>query len=210
MHSSAEVDGERVDTLTPRKLRVLIYTTLFPNTIRPLAGHFVLERMRHLLPFAEMTVIAPVPYAPPVHLNDRWSDFARVPRSETFSGFCTDHPRYVVLPKIGMVTHAMSMFMGSLSQVRKRLRVTDFDLIDAHYIYPDGLAAVLLGQVFKKPVVVSARGSDINLFPQLAGIRPMVRQVLRRADAVIAVSQPLKDAMIKLGCPGDKITVVGN
>src|SRR5688500_13610429 len=132
-----------VATSITRKLRVLIYTTLFPNAIQPLAGHFVLERMRHLVPFAEMTVIAPVPYSPPINMNARWSDMARVPRTETFSGFSMDHPRYLVFPKVGMVTHAMSMFMGSLPQVRKRLRAADFDLIDAHYIYPDGLAAVL-------------------------------------------------------------------
>src|SRR5438094_4846056 len=35
-------------------------------------------------------------------------------------------------------------------------------------------------------------------------------QVLKRADAVVAVSQSLKDRMVSLGCPDEKITVIRN
>jgi glycosyltransferase involved in cell wall biosynthesis len=188
----------------------LIYTTLFPNSVQPLHGNFILERMRHLLPFVNMTAVAPVPYFPRVNLSQRWFNFAATPYSERFAGFEVDHPRYLVVPRIGMTTHGFSMFAGSLPQVWRRLRETDYDLIDAHYIYPDGLAAVMLGATLKKPVVVSARGTDINLFPRFKSIRPLVQQVLKRADAVIAVSQPLKDIMIDLGCPPEKITVIRN
>jgi len=192
------------------QLRALIYTTLFPNSTQPLHGTFILERMRHLLPFVDMSVVAPVPYFPRINVNQRWFNFAEAPHVERFAGFEVDHPRYLVIPRIGMTTHGFSMFAGSLPQVWRRLRAADVDLIDAHYIYPDGLAAVMLGALLKKPVVVSARGSDINLFPKFAAIRPMVRQVLKRADAVIAVSRPLKNAMIELGCSPEKITVIPN
>jgi glycosyltransferase involved in cell wall biosynthesis len=157
-----------------------------------------------------MSVVAPVPYFPRVNLNERWYNFAAAPHAERFAGFEVDHPRYLVVPRIGMTTHGLSMFVGSLPQVWRRLRAADYDLIDAHYIYPDGLAAVMLGALLKKPVVVSARGTDINLFPKFRAIRPMVKQVLKRADAVIAVSQPLKDIMIELGCSPEKITVIRN
>src|SRR5947208_4006239 len=147
------VDWERISIggREPGRLRVLIYTTLFPNSVDPLQGNFVLERMRHLQPFVDMSVVAPVPYFPRVRLNQRWYQFASVPRSETFAGFNVDHPRYVVFPKLGMTTHGVSMFAGSLRRVCARLRASDYDLIDAHYVYPDGLAATLLGAVLNKP-----------------------------------------------------------
>jgi len=193
-----------------RRLRLLIYTTLFPNSVQPLQGNFVLERMRHLLPFVDMSVVAPIPYFPKLNVNERWFNFASVPYNEHFAGFEVAHPRYVVFPKFGMAAHGLSMFAGSLRQVCTRLRATNFDLIDAHYVYPDGLAATLLGAALDKPVVVSARGTDINVFPQLRTIRPLVRHVLAQADAVIAVSQSLKNVMLKLGCPSPKITVLEN
>ncbi len=203
-------DPGSIDQRHSRRLRVLIYTTLFPNSVQPLQGNFVLERMRHLLPFIDMSVVAPIPYFPRLNLNERWFRFATVPHNEQFAGFEVDHPRYFVLPKLGMATHGVSMFAGSLRQVCTRLQATDFDLIDAHYVYPDGLAATMLGAALRKPVVVSARGSDINVFPQLKTIRPMIRRVLTQADAVIAVAQSLKDNMLDLGCPSEKITVLGN
>jgi len=203
-------DAGLIDRQRSRRLRVLIYTTLFPNSVHPLQGNFVLERMRHLLPFIDMSVVAPIPYFPRVNLNERWFKFATVPHNEQFAGFDVDHPRYIVLPKLGMATQGVSMFAGSLRQVCSRLRETDFDLIDAHYVYPDGLAATLLGAALNKPVVVSARGTDINVFPQLKTIRPMIRRVLAQADAVIAVAQSLKNSMLDLGCPSEKITVLRN
>lgn len=193
-----------------KKLRVLIYTTLFPNSIHPLQGNFILERMRHLRKFADMSVVAPVPYFPQVGLNARWSKFASVPRTELFSGFEVDHPRYVVLPKIGMATHGVSMFAGSIRQVLRRLQAANYDLIDAHYVYPDGMAATMLGRLLKKPVVISARGTDINVFSKLPLIRPLVRRALTHADGLIAVSQSLKDIMVGMGCADEKIRVIGN
>jgi hypothetical protein len=42
----------------------------------------------------------------------------------------------------------------------------DFDVIDAHYYYPDGVAAAILASWFGKPFVITARGSDLTLLPE--------------------------------------------
>jgi len=191
-------------------LKVLIFTSLFPNSVEPLKGNFVMERMRHLVPYSDLSVVAPVPYFPGWNVHERWYKFSRIPMAENIGGLQVDHPRYFLLPKVGMTIHGLLMFLGSVHRVSTRIRQARFDIIDAHYVYPDGLAAVLLGIALDIPVVVSARGSDINLFPQFPTIRPLIRQVLTRADALIAVSQSLKDAMVGLGCPPEKITVIGN
>src|SRR5262245_13151007 len=193
-----------------RRLRVLIYTSLFPNSVQPLHGNFVAERMQYLRPSMDFSVVAPVPYFPRVNVHSRWHQFTRIPRNERVSGFEMNHPRYLVLPKIGMATHGLSMFMGSVQHVSQIMSRTPFDLIDAHYAYPDGFAAILLGSYFNKPVVVTARGSDINLFPEFTTIRPLIKQVLSRADALIAVSPALRDGMVDLGCRPEKISVISN
>src|SRR5262245_10437538 len=167
--------------------------------------------MRFLREFVDISVIAPVPYFPEwIPFNDRWQKWARVPRAEHFGGFFTQHPRYVVFPKLGMTTHGFSMFAGSFRQVCGRLNQTEYDLIDAHYVYPDGFAAALIAGILKKPFVVSARGSDINLFSEFRLIRPLIRRVLRRANGLIAVSHSLKDRMLRLGCCSDNLALIGN
>ena len=68
----------------------------------------------------------------------------------------------------------------------------------------------MLGNRLGIPIVVSARGSDINLFSRFPTIRPLIRQLLTRADALIAVSQSLKEIMVQLGCRPEKVTVISN
>jgi len=109
-----------------------------------------------------------------------------------------------------MPFHSLSLFFSTQSLLRKINRRFQFDLIDGHYIYPDGLAAVLLGKALNKPVIRSARGSDIHLFPRFKLIKPMIRYALNSADHAISVCNALKQEMISLGIRGEKITVVPN
>jgi glycosyltransferase involved in cell wall biosynthesis len=85
-----------------------------------------------------------------------------------------------------------------------------FDAIDAQYLYPDGVAAVWLGQRFDLPVVVTARGTDVSLIPQYARPRQLIQQAIAGASALIAVSAALKAALVEIGAPDDKITVLRN
>jgi len=113
-------------------------------------------------------------------------------------------------PKVSMALHGLLLFLSILSFIKKFQRDFSFDIIDAHYVYPDGFVAVLLGSFFRKPVVVSARGSDINLFAKFPLIRRFLQYTLNKADTVIAVSQSLKDAMLALHIPEEQIIVIAN
>ena len=192
-------------------MKVLVFTALYPNNVRPNHGVFIKERMTHFakLDGCEAKVVAPVPYFPAVNLNWRWQ-FSQVTPLEVRDGLEVYHPRYWMTPKVGMSLYGLMMFLSVLSTVRRIRKKFDFDLIDAHFVYPDGFAAVLLGWVFKKPVVVSARGSDINSYQAFPIIRKLLQYTLNRADRVIAVSQALKQTMGKLGVREDCIDVVPN
>jgi teichuronic acid biosynthesis glycosyltransferase TuaC len=193
-------------------MRVLSFTTLFPNSADPTHAIFVYQRLAHFArrPGNELKVVAPIPYVPSSIRMGRYRALSGVPPREQFGGLSVWHPRYFLLPGISMPLHGLLMFLGSLSLVRRLHRETRFDCIDAHYIYPDGLAAVLLGKVLRLPVIVSGRGSDINLFPSFHLIRPMIRWTLRESTGIISVSQALKQAMVKLDTPAEKIQVIGN
>jgi teichuronic acid biosynthesis glycosyltransferase TuaC len=192
-------------------MKVLVFTSLYPNNIWPNHGVFIRERMTHFakLDGCEVKVIAPVPYFPRIPMNWRWQ-FSQVARLESRDGIDVFHPRYFMTPKVGMVFYGWMMLLCVLPIVRKIQKNFDFELIDAHYVYPDGLAALLLGKYFKKPVVISARGSDINLYRSFPLIRRLLQHVLVRANTVIAVSQALKQAMIQLGIPKERIAYVPN
>lgn len=86
----------------------------------------------------------------------------------------------------------------------------DFDLIDAHYFYPDGVAGAILGQRFKKPVVITARGTDISFIPKYRLPRKMIQWAAQRSAGVISVCNALKTAMIDLGVEPSHIVTLRN
>lgn len=193
-------------------MRVLSFTTLFPNSFDPSHAIFVYQRLAHLArrPGNDVKVVAPIPYFPSSLSVGRYQALRRVPQNEQFEELSVWHPRYFLVPGVSMPLHGALMFLGSLRLVRRLHRETRFDCIDAHYIYPDGFAAVLLGKLLGLPVIVSARGSDINLFPSFRSIRPMIRWTLRESAGIISVSEALKQAMVNLKIPAERIQVIGN
>ena len=197
----------------PPKISILTATTLFPNALQPAHGIFVETRLRRLLSDGKVRahVLAPVPWVPPGLPNPDLQKLRRIADREQRNGIEADHPRYLVLPKIGMNIAPHTLYRAMR---RRFMRLLDaglkVDLIDAHYFYPDGVAAAWLGEEFHLPVVITARGTDINLIPQYARPRRLILEAARSAGALITVCQALKDRLVELGAPSSKITVLRN
>src|SRR6202012_3158809 len=157
-------------------------------------------------------VVAPVPWFPST--NPRYGDyalFARTPRRETLMGVDVRHPRYALPPKIGMTVAPLALALGALPAIRGILAEGfDFDVIDAHYYYPDGVAAALLSRWLGKPFVVTARGSDVNLIARYRLPGRMMRWAARQAAASIGVSKALADAMGEWDIAREKLHVMRN
>jgi glycosyltransferase involved in cell wall biosynthesis len=195
-------------------MRVLTFTTLYPNAQRPSHGIFVENRITHLAASggATIQVVAPIPYVPDLGIiPPTYRVLAQVPRREVRRGLDVHHPRYLLLPKVSMLVAPFSLYLAARSCLAAiKQSGYQFDLIDAHYFYPDGVAAVLLGRDFDKPVTITARGSDINLIPQHSLPRQMIQWAAGQAAGLITVSGALKDALINLGASADKIRVLRN
>jgi glycosyltransferase involved in cell wall biosynthesis len=195
-------------------MRILTFTTLYPHAARPNHGIFVETRLKHLLATGkvESKVVAPVPWFPSG--NPRFGEyaaFARAPREERRRGIDVVHPRYIALPGIGMSVAPFLLAAGAYPAVKRILRgAGEFHALDAHYFYPDGVAAAILGRMFGIPVVITARGTDVNLLPQFALPRRMILWAAARAAAVVAVSAALKSALVDLGVDAAKVSVLRN
>jgi len=193
-------------------MRILTFTSLFPNAADKTFGVFIYQRMAHVnkRPGNQVHVVAPVPYLPSWLKSSRWGAMARIPNIEQIGDLTVYHPRYLLLPKVSMAIHGLLMFLGSFRLVRRLHKEFNFDCIDAHYVYPDCFAAMMIGQRLGLPVVASARGTDINLFPTYRLIRPMIRWTLERTAGNIGVCRALSDEMISLGAQAERVTVIGN
>ncbi len=195
-------------------MRVLTYTTLYPNSERPRHGIFVESRLKHLRSRhpVQQRVVAPVPWFPSA--SPRFGEYARharVPTEELRGGIPVTHPRYPVIPRVGMNCAPYLLYFWTLRSVQRLIdEGFDFDVIDAHYFYPDGVAAALLARRLGKPLVITARGSDLSFIPRYRWPRRLIRWAVGQADAVITVCSALKDTMVRIGCPDDHVEVLRN
>jgi len=195
-------------------VNILTFSSLYPNEVQPTHGLFVETRLRKLVerhPVAA-TVMAPVPWFPFSSPRfGRYAEFRRVPERAVRGGIEVLYPRYFVLPKLGMNVGPQLMAAGVAAAARRLQQdVGRIDLIDAHYFYPDGVAAALLSQRLDIPVVITARGSDINLIARYRRPRRQILWAARQAAHVITVSRNLRDAVIEMGIPAESVTTLRN
>jgi glycosyltransferase involved in cell wall biosynthesis len=197
-----------------RVLRVLSVTTLFPSSAAPRHGIFVETRLRKLREVAavDVQVIAPVPWFPLDWKSaGRYATYAATPAVEVRDGVTIRHPRFGVIPRVGL-----SLQPGALARACARATAAiecngwSCDVIDAHYLYPDAVAAALLARRIGKPFVATARGSDVNVIARMPGPRRRILEALEQAGRVITVSEALKRSLEALGIRGDRIEVLRN
>jgi glycosyltransferase involved in cell wall biosynthesis len=196
-------------------MKLLTISSLYPNNKDLKHGIFVETRLRHLVkdfPEVRPTVIAPVPWFP--FSSKRFGDYAKysdVVKQETLNGIEVHHPKYLVIPKIGMYLTPLLM-SWTISKKIKELKSQgkSFDLIDGHYFYPDGVAIVKVAKKFNIPFTCTARGTDINLIPQYPTALKMIKKVFKQASHMMTVCQALKNEMITLGAEKDKVTTLRN
>lgn len=195
-------------------MHILTLTSLFPNPMLPVHAVFVRARMEAYVRYYKhaWTVVAPIPYFPklPFKAKSRYGIYARIPYLEEPWGFKIYHPRYLVTPKIGMRYYGQWMSQGVRKTILALHKEKPFDIIDGHYIYPDGTAAIDLGKELGIPVILSARGTDLTYYPSFPSIAPMLQRNLADCKKLICVCTELKTVALKLGTPASKITVIGN
>ena len=136
---------------------------------------------------------------------------AATPSRETRNGILVDHPRYFLPPRVGMNIAPDMIARAVIPAVRRLLcEGFDFDLIDAHYYYPDGVAAAIVARVFGKPFIVTARGSDLNLIAEFPLPRRRILDTATAASASVGVSKALTDRLAALGAASAQLHVLRN
>lgn len=190
--------------------RIVVFSSLYPSAAQPNAGLFIRERMRRVAQHRPVVVVSPRPWFPGQGLIRRLHPHYRpMPgRMEQQEGLCVHFPRFLALPGVLRGLDGWFMALGSYLLLR-RLKREGYNLIDAHFAYPDGYAACLLGRWLGLPVCVTLRGTEVP-HSRKPHLRSKLQAVFRRAQRVIAVSDSLLKLAVSLGLPADKGVVIGN
>jgi len=196
------------------RIKLVTFTTLYPNSVFHRHGIFVEERLRHLLATGQIdvTIIAPVPWFPlKSNFFGEYGKLASVPEKESRLGTTVHHPRYLTIPKIGMTLAPFFLALSQIARFRRLKRELGSDfIIDSHYLYPDGVAACLLGKWLNLPVLMTARGNDVTVFPGYLFPRKMIQWAAASCAKLITVSESLRAQLIDLGVKPSKVITQRN
>ncbi len=197
--------------MTDAAPRIIVFSSLFPSSVRPGAGLFIRERMFRVAKAIPLAVVSPVPWFPLQGLIRFWKPHFRPapPAHERQDDIDVYFPRFLSFPGIFKFLDGIFMALGSYFLLRRLRRTFGFNHIDAHFAYPDGDAATLLGRWFGAPVTITLRGTEIPLSGyRLRRARMLL--ALERATRIFSVSGSLKQHVVKMGVMAGKIRVIGN
>src|SRR5438874_111967 len=93
------------------RLRVLVFTTVFPTPGMPLHGTFVLERVRRLAVLADIEVVAPIPW-----FRALWT-YAPIRQGNAIH--MIRHPRFWYVPKLLKSLRGIFLFVSTVRQIAR-------------------------------------------------------------------------------------------
>jgi glycosyltransferase involved in cell wall biosynthesis len=138
-------------------MRVLVLSRNYPNSVTNLLGLWAQELVRASIPFSEIKVISPVPYCPPLPgIPRHYARFRNVERHRRESGVEVFYPPLITAPGYFSYRFEWRLYLAAIGRLVERLRCDfRFDLIHAHFTYPDGVVAAHLGRRYGVPVAIT-------------------------------------------------------
>lgn len=176
-------------------VRVLVCTQGFPRHPGDHHASFVLDHARALTA-AGAEVHVSCPAGPGLPTTERYPADGPGGAAVHVRRFRYAPRRWETLAYSGGMHHRargagallLPMFLvGFVTDVVRRAR--DVDVIHAHWWLPSGIVAVIARRLTGTPVVIQLHGTDAAMAK--GPLRWLARVVLRRADAVIAVSEDM-------------------
>lgn len=187
-------------------MQILSLSCVYPSPAQPTLGTFVRARLAWLAQHVPVRVLAPV--AVVEYGNAAQRRPAAIPFQATEDGVDVLRPRWFY-PPFGGAANAVFLAARLLPLVRRLHRESPFGLIDAHFAYPDGIAAALLGRALGLRYSITLRGNEpMHAAYPVRG--RAIRWAIRNAAQIIAVSSRLEQFAIASGAAPKRVCTIPN
>ena len=192
------------------RLKILATSFLFPNSLYPNRGIFVLNRLKAVSKYVEVKVINPVPWFPLSSRSKRYHDYDRIPRKETIDGIEVFHPRFFSVP-FTLKSLTAGNYCRAVAQLARRLHDSwRFQVVDMHWTFPDLVAGRELQRCLGCKQIITVRGVSALSLNEQTWRAKEIHRLLPGVDRVITLSNILADHCRSIGVPKTKITTIRN
>jgi len=190
-------------------MKILSLATVFPNPSEPGLGPFVHARLEALARIADVRVVAPVgpfDYDNPARRGLGRRSIPRLRQEAEIRQI--RHPAWIYPPGNGFVKGPLlaAQMLPRLAILRRRFA---FEVIDAHFLHPEGIGAALLAKALGVPFTVTMRGNELD-YSKRAPHRALMSRAARLAARVFPVSGELGELAVALGADRKRVRPIGN
>lgn len=174
-------------------MKILVISHLWPGnpqSTNPLSGIYVKEQIDALRVHEDVDVAVPVMLLPNLGeiLKKKVCPFVRLFWRED---------RIMPVKYIPMISkHINGIIIGIIMSFKLKRNI---DIIHAHTVFPDGIAAAMLSAMTGKPFVVTIHGSEIMFIKKRPLDRMIARYILNRSSYIISVSERMKQILRHIG-----------
>jgi len=197
-------------------MKILVITHMYPSSFNEISGIFVHEQVKALVSKGvKIQVVSSAPWTPfPInYLSSKWKKYSNIPERKVCEGINIWYPRHLTFPRAWFfASSGQRMYLGIKDLVSKIYQNFQFNLIHAHVALPDGYAGMKIAQKYKKPLIVTIHGQDLQqtIFKN-EKCKRNIEKVINFSEKTIVVSKKLKKIGEKyLEVNNDKIIVVPN
>lgn len=186
--------------MSTKKIKVLYITDQYPSRYNPTILSFIEEQINEMSKLVEAVVMCPKEIFLPVNKTNRINRKRDLsfPDMEIKGQTKIFYPKsYRYLPglnkKLSQYLKILSIFFTI-----KKFHI-DFDLIHSHFAYFAGFLGMGISKLTNKSLVITVHGTDIHTrLPNGSKLeKKNIKKSLEAASKVIAVSNSLKDIVLK-------------
>lgn len=193
-------------------MRILFISSQFPNSLEPNRGVFSFQIARELASFADVRVIAPLPSLGWIKGVDRFKKYKtglHVPAIEQLSSILVHHPHYLALPGMGLF-HQWSYEVVLRELLHKIQDEWPFDVVNCHWLFPDGVAIQRICNQINTPVMLTPLGTDLNKYCDFKLRKHFIGKALTNAQKVSVLNEQMKNKCLGLGVSEGQLTIIPN
>lgn len=193
-------------------MNILFISSQFPNPAEKNKGVFSLQIVKELDEFANLRVIAPVASMGVFRFLDRFKKYKtnfEIPAYQAIGNIETYHPPYNAIPKMGFIHH-LSIYKVLKPLIEKLNRERKIDVVNCHWIFPDGVAVHQVCQELGLPLMLTALGTDLNYYATLKLRKKNITKALLGADKVSVLSKSMYEKCRSTGVSPQKLVIIPN
>jgi len=193
-------------------MKILFFSHIFPNHIRPIQGIFLKEMAIEMSKKVKVRIIAPLPVFPLMDFFNSFAGSREVPFEESYGNLKILRPKFLSFPKYTKWTEFMTLYRSIYKNKDIVYRYgADCDVFFTHWVFPDSYIALKLARKLGKKIFLMIHGQKSIGYGETNLRKLFINYTIKQVDKILVLTDWMKECLNKsFGIPYKKIKLIFN